>query len=1281
MATIAELLAAAGSAKIPNTSLSRGVVAPRQQQRPQMAPARTSAPVQGLQGSLLSQLPDVAPVAPAPTQQGGGGILSALGKTLGNIGSGAAKALTYGSSGVTGLVGETLDVIGEPLGKGIEGALAPIGLASRTDWENDNPYDGDFSWGDIGQNVKDGTGFGERIVEPVMGPDGTNRNKWVKRAAGLAGDVAADPLTYVTLGSTQVAGKTNRAALATKAIEKGLGEEVASKAGKGAAFLNADERAILGIEQAGVRFGGVRVAGTEGIANAVGRTTGSVRGALTNNRPWQTISRQGTPEGLEAARQVLSTGRAIPGMSISTAAGLTMRDETIRTVGRTLKAQADTQIKPVFDKLGEAERIALTHATEGGAETALTPIMKDLRDYAVREGVDMGDLNNYVPHSWSDKGRELLTGKKLREGDKLIDITAPSGVTLERVLNGGMKEIDGRMVDLGDGSIQAINDGLTRAFKETGVTKWLEDDSGKLLSSYINRIASDVGEVAAWNRIMKARIGVANPLEDVSDEIVDLVATRTANKEMAKELRKYLDVQKASFKAEQEVAISRAKELQAGIVDAFGARLSEYGELGDVIASKLGSAKAGVRSLDGQAKELGKAVVAIREGAEKAVAAAEREFFQIEEKLRVAQVRLATTKDPSVQLEVDALIRAWQGAEQAVKHGKVELDKIGSVTRELAEAVDKSRRLAEYANDPDKVAQLSDEMRPAMEAVQEKAAVSKQRLIEQTADAQGNALARQADLSSSVDRMTKEIADLAPAQAAELKQFDQALAVKKAAVADVEDWGRNARASMKNLRKLIGEAKTTGIVKANVEGVVDEFDAIIKAAGDDADLAALVPLMDAYASQVVKATAAEGQVQAREAVIQAAKRTAKKASKNPDKNYHNVFTRELQKGWEELPIPQAQRVAISDEVAGHLTKLITAHDSGDLWKTFDKATQFFKTYATMTPGFHVRNAMSGVFMNFSDGVTAANHTEAFGAWRLFEKNPMEYLAKVKVDDPQLYDAFQAALGSGAGGSFSVEEIGQLGGRSWGAISNPVTRASRTAGQYVEGPMRLAMAINTTRAGGTSFDALNRVSRIHFDYAQLSKMDKNMKRIIPFWTFMSRNLPLQMQQMMMRPRLYAAAASMQTELGEDIEGVAMPTWLQNKGAFLTGGSGEGATAWAPDLPHLNMLEDFQNLSPTNPERLLSQLNPLAVAPIESLANKDFYYGNELGSGTDRVMNTVNSLLPPVATAQRIGGLGKYDGQAGEKQLGFLGIPRYTLSKEEQEAARYSQMIEALKKLQG
>jgi hypothetical protein len=136
---------------------------------------------------------------------------------------------------------------------------------------------------------------------------------------------------------------------------------------------------------------------------------------------------------------------------------------------------------------------------------------------------------------------------------------------------------------------------------------------------------------------------------------------------------------------------------------------------------------------------------------------------------------------------------------------------------------------------------------------------------------------------------------------------------------------------------------------------------------------------------------------------------------------------------------------------------------------------------------------------------------------------------------------------------------------------------------------------------------------------------------------------------------------------DVEGMVLPPWLENRDPITLGGSAEGGVhVLAPDLPHINMIEDYASLSPTNPLRALGQLNPMFTAPVEAASNTNFYYGNEIGSPTDRLNALASKMVPPVAIAQRLAGVGRYEGKETEKRANFMGVPYYNVSPEMMQA---------------
>jgi hypothetical protein len=332
--------------------------------------------------------------------------------------------------------------------------------------------------------------------------------------------------------------------------------------------------------------------------------------------------------------------------------------------------------------------------------------------------------------------------------------------------------------------------------------------------------------------------------------------------------------------------------------------------------------------------------------------------------------------------------------------------------------------------------------------------------------------------------------------------------------------------------------------------------------------------------------------------------------------------------------------------------------------------------------------MSGIFMNISDGVGSADHYEAFGLMRRWAKE-----GPAMLDDPNLpahvKPAFEAAWGSGMAGNVSATEVGigssgawrdslakYPGGKTAGDViaragDNSLTRLSTGVGtDMVEGPLRLAVSLNTMkRLGHTNFDAhiseaLARITRLHFDYSQLSQLDEAMKRLIPFWTFMSRNLPLQIQQQFLKPRAYQQYNHIRKnfDMGEDDD--VVPQQWDDMGAFKVW-DGDNPIYAAPDLPFTRLDESVESF--TNPMKFLSQFNPAMRVPGELIANRKAYSGNEFYPDENRWLYALSNMIPPISRGDSLSGgfltgvvsgdeAAKYksDNAAGS-WLGFTGLP--------------------------
>lgn len=381
-------------------------------------------------------------------------------------------------------------------------------------------------------------------------------------------------------------------------------------------------------------------------------------------------------------------------------------------------------------------------------------------------------------------------------------------------------------------------------------------------------------------------------------------------------------------------------------------------------------------------------------------------------------------------------------------------------------------------------------------------------------------------------------------------------------------------------------------------------------------------------------------------------------------------------------------------------------------RTLNAATNMFKTYATLSPGFHVRNAISAVFMNSSDGVPMQLQMRGFNAWQQYMKGGREWLLK---QSDEMKQAVEIASGSGAGGRFLESGVAQSADNAVynALVNNRATRWSQRQGERVEGGVRLGMALDSLRRGETPQEALARITRIHFDYGQVSKFDEQAKRLIPFWTFMSRNMPMQVSQMWTKPRLYAQYNSLIRNFASDPLEYTPEYWL-DAGAWNTGtevpntdlpvvGNASNLPIYlAPDLGFTRLDRDFKDiedfLSGENMGGVLSNVNPVISAPIEFAMKQDAFTGqkfdesdysevggplglparalaqllgqtNEAGQVSDNFMNAVRSVNPLQDRSSRLlPQLSGGDEEAKTRQLEsiarFLGVPVRTLTPTQQ-----------------
>jgi len=324
-------------------------------------------------------------------------------------------------------------------------------------------------------------------------------------------------------------------------------------------------------------------------------------------------------------------------------------------------------------------------------------------------------------------------------------------------------------------------------------------------------------------------------------------------------------------------------------------------------------------------------------------------------------------------------------------------------------------------------------------------------------------------------------------------------------------------------------------------------------------------------------------------------------------------------------------------------------------------TKFHKAYATLTPGFHVRNLIGNVFQYVLAGGQIAHYrraSEIFFAWNEAYSKGVSWKKFLRTLTPEeqvfATKARTATLGSGGGIYSDLFQSLVPGNKSYDWA---LTRASRNLGQKSDNMSRFILGYDSAVQGMSVDMTIARIKRFYFDYEDLSKLDRAMRQFVPFWIWTSRNLPLQLQNMWLNPKPYQIYNSVVRNLRdkETEQEQPLPIWLQQINAFRIPGLPLYA---APDLGFTRVQQQLEQLA--MPKKFGSNLNPLLRVPIEQALGQNLFNDEKLESPSDRIINIVQGSFVPVSQVDRL--LNSYGDAKINAWLGFFGSPIKKIKKE-------------------
>lgn len=352
--------------------------------------------------------------------------------------------------------------------------------------------------------------------------------------------------------------------------------------------------------------------------------------------------------------------------------------------------------------------------------------------------------------------------------------------------------------------------------------------------------------------------------------------------------------------------------------------------------------------------------------------------------------------------------------------------------------------------------------------------------------------------------------------------------------------------------------------------------------------------------------------------------------------------------------------------ANQSRKLQIMKDQSRFLQLYDKLTHLIKlNQTTVLPSFHIRNKMADTFNSWlqigADAVNidfqkkawqaVTNDGEVFGALKIVGADgtvsAMDWAEVYRLAaDYDVIDKGMFAVDLGvetAGGKGVLKRFGVPGKFDPTDARNFVLyKAGSGIGSLIENQNRLVHFASELSRGMSPEDAAESVNKFLFDYSDLTAFEQGvMKRIIPYYTWLRKNAPLQLEMMMEHPEKYRNIGKLLNAIegmvDEDdkinkafVNDFALD-WVQTPFSVINPQGRKEPVLWNPNLPFM----DISRIpDPTRPmdslKDIFTQMNPLIKTPIEQIVNRNFFFESPIvKEGESQVAKRVDHILSQLA----------------------------------------------------
>jgi len=314
--------------------------------------------------------------------------------------------------------------------------------------------------------------------------------------------------------------------------------------------------------------------------------------------------------------------------------------------------------------------------------------------------------------------------------------------------------------------------------------------------------------------------------------------------------------------------------------------------------------------------------------------------------------------------------------------------------------------------------------------------------------------------------------------------------------------------------------------------------------------------------------------------------------------------------------PELANKYFHPEIEKHIqetTDFLTSDKNAFFEKIF-QLQDMWKTTATLwNLPFHTRNAISNYMANQKAGIFSISHYK--DAMRLQKGVNLSKQEKAMLKEYKNQGLARVGLLSG-----DVERNLDTEIMSYFDLvtkkKNPflvLNKLGGKLGDVVETNAKLAHFIAKRKQGLSAFDAGNSVKKYLFDYEDLTRTEKAyFKRVIPFYTFSRKNIPVQLETILKNPNRQTVVLKLKNNVevmvGDDETNAILPEWLRNATPVFLGKNKEGKVRYVALQAFLPSAELNKISDPA--KEMLNMVSPLLKMPFELQQNRNFFFGEDI-----------------------------------------------------------------------